>query len=199
MSNKVFENAEQQVRPYVDRLLEQYHSEIAQAQVQIGLIFVSDFDKDENPIPAIKLHGAFAAGCISLINGVNAVFNPNQCQIQIDKLYWDNASEEVRLALVDHELEHLELVKDKNGITVTDDRNRAKIKLKPDDFVLTGFMSVVRRHGPHAVEAQSVTNVYTQMHPVLLEFQTAAARLKETVIADATAQLEQETASPRRR
>lgn len=187
MSKKVFESAEEQVRAYVDRLLEQHHHDLNEAEVQIGLIFVSDFDKDDNPVPSIKLHGAFAAGCISLVKGVAGVFNPYQAQIQIDKLYWDNASEEVRLALVDHEIEHIELVRDKNGIVQTDDRNRTMIKLKPDDWVLTGFMSVVRRHGPNAVEAGSITNIYTSIHPILQEFQVAAERLKETVIENEAA------------
>jgi hypothetical protein len=58
-------------------------------------------------------------------------------------------------------LTHFQLSLNKEGEQKIDDIGRPKLHMRPDDFMLTGFFEVVRRHGEFAGEAKAVREVHT--------------------------------------
>lgn len=60
-----------------------------------------------------------------------------------------------RLALLDHELTHLEVVEQGGKFKVTGD-GRPKIYMRPDDWTFTGFKEIVERHGTESYEYEEV-------------------------------------------
>lgn len=79
----------------------------------------------------------------------------------IDGYEWNKASDRQRLALIDHELEHLALIENKptkkepnlTGFK-RDDLGRPKLKTRPHDWELAGFQTIALRHGENSHEAR---------------------------------------------
>lgn len=88
---------------------------------------------------------------------------PDWRGVLIDADRWSELSESSRRALIDHELEHVVVRKGDDGAILTDDDLRPKLRLKPDDWVLTGFRCIVDRHGDSALEAMALHTLW-DMH-----------------------------------
>ena len=56
-------------------------------------------------------------------------------------------------ALLDHEVAHLELVRDDAGKVKTDDAGRPRLRIRPHDYQTGGFWDVIERHKEAACEA----------------------------------------------
>jgi len=76
--------------------------------------------------------------------------------ITLDEAAWRQASEAERMALIDHELVHLTIAKDKDGLAKSDDLGRPKLKMRLHDVQVGWFLDVARRHGNAAPEVQAI-------------------------------------------
>jgi len=77
-------------------------------------------------------------------------------EVLLDGDSWPDWSQEEREAIIDHELEHVTLKTDKDGVPLRDDLNRPKLRTIPDDFMVWGFFSIAARHQSSSMEAQAV-------------------------------------------
>jgi len=87
-------------------------------------------------------------------------------EIIIDGDKWSLLDAERQVAILDHELCHLELQTDYSG-TKRDDLGRPRLKMVHHDHQYGWFDAVVRRHGKASIEAEQVTafidNDYQQL------------------------------------
>lgn len=175
MAKKVFEKATQEVHNLAVEVMRQYHTSLYDLEVKVAITMVSKFDSDDELIPCLKLHGAHALAIVHLTKTSDRVYLNHDAEIMIDAFNWKDASIEFQKSLLDHELEHLVVVKDRKGIVKTDDFGRPKLRMIPDDFTLTGFYAIIRRHGDKATEYNSVAQVYTLTTEALAEHNRAQA------------------------
>lgn len=159
--SKIYEKADADVMAILDDVMQEYHPELASLDLAIGVTMVTPNinEKGEPTGPAITLHGAPAAACIKLVKIKDRIHNGLDAAIDIDKERWENYSDGERRALLDHELTHLVIVRDGDGVMKTHDDMRPKLAMRPDDFTLTGFHEVIERHGTDAIEFQSIKTV----------------------------------------
>lgn len=164
---KIYTNATDDVYAMMDDAI-RHHPHLVENEVKIAIVMIAGYDKEDMLVPATKEHGAYSPGMVSLVKGKRRVNNQNDVEIFLDQHFVDHSPREKTVALIDHELEHVQMVLDRNGIVSVDETTgRKKLKLKPDDWTLTGFLSVVRRHGDNANEAASVLNIAGQVDTVL--------------------------------
>jgi hypothetical protein len=78
----------------------------------------------------------------------------------IDGDRWRDWTEQRQLALIDHELTHLAIVRDEDNNIKLDDCCRPKLKLKPHDAQVGVFYSVMARHGVEALDTKVVAELY---------------------------------------
>ena len=166
MGTKIYEYSEQ-ITEAATRAMQAYHPDLFSAGVTIKCTLVSKLGTEEQLIPCLKHHGAFAAATIRLVRGSERVYVDHLAEILVDKCQWEDTDELGQVALLDHELNHLVLVKTKQGLTATDDAGRPKLRMRPDDWTLTGFLAVVRRHGTNAVEVDALTRVSQAVNEAL--------------------------------
>jgi hypothetical protein len=156
--------ADQTVREIVDRMVTTYHQPLRDADVTFRLLFAS-LKPDKNGDTkgnAVVLNGYPCLAKIQITPYDKRVSEPNRpglpdCTITIDKEQWDMLTDRERDALVDHEIEHLELV-EKTVKEVTsvdrDDADRPKLRCRRHDHQHGWFDAVVRRHGRAATECR---------------------------------------------
>jgi hypothetical protein len=120
--------------------------------VRLCIFFAYDDDKPGES--AVKCHGYPAAAVVSLIPAKARLDKRADAEIVIDRRNWEGLTETRQRALLDHEITHIEIQTDENGIVVSDYVGRPKLKLKLHDFDFGGFRSIARRYGEDAPEVQ---------------------------------------------
>jgi hypothetical protein len=153
-----FQRADKSVNQMADEILHQFatHEPLIAAKVTIDFVFAyPDYDERTGAPKndALKLHGTKALAIARKIPLKDRALGRADCEITIDHHHWDRATEDVRRALLDHELHHFEVKIDKRGV-VTDDLGRPVINLRHHDYDIGWFRIIAQRHGQHSIECQ---------------------------------------------
>jgi hypothetical protein len=145
------------VRQILSDTMERWHQPLHEAEVRVAILWAENEDG-----PAIKRGGDPVAAQIQVLALKWRVLTDHDALLTIDKNVWDSLDQASQIALVDHELSHLELAKFTKieGASIRFDRDdigRPKLTTVPGDWASSdGFRHVVVRHGSAAVEAISV-------------------------------------------
>lgn len=142
-------------KPDVDNLLahvmSKFHGVLDAAGVTVGLLRATPNETEDH---AVKLHGYACAAVVKITPYEKRVMGLPDAVITFDGVAWEGFSPAERIALFDHELNHLELRFDKEGTLKTDDCGRPKLKMRLHDWELGGFAVVADRHKGAALEVQ---------------------------------------------
>lgn len=151
-----YEACDESVRSIVAQMLERYHQPLRDAEVRIDVLkaFALTDENGDSIGCAIKHQGYQAAGVVRIINLKDRTKGLGDAEIVIDGDRWDEWSEDEKAALIDHEIEHLELRYDNDGLLVRDDLGRPKLRLRKHDHQFGWFDSIARRHGSASFEMQ---------------------------------------------
>jgi hypothetical protein len=151
-----YEKAPAAVGQIVERMMDRYHPQLRDAKVTIEclLAFPTTDKNGDSSGPALKHAGYPVAALVKIIGLKERTAGRSDVEIVIDGEKWDERSELERDALIDHELEHLELKTDKDGALVRDDLERPRLKIRKHDVQVGWFDAIVRRHGRASYEFQ---------------------------------------------
>ncbi len=162
----ILEKARKELQDALKLVLKRNYSDLTKEKVTIDLLEAMpglDEKGEEKDEHAIVVGGYPADGCCSVTPYRWRVKGCADAEIQIDKHWWDHHSEKERLALIDHELYHLELKRNKKDDTVRrDDLGRPKLGIRKHDREFGWFDEVAERNGEHSHEVQQAR---TLLHP----------------------------------
>lgn len=148
---KSYERAPADVQELVEKWAEDWHPELGEHDIRVVASFVWE---GECKAPCLEHHGTPAAAVVSKIPGKYRPLCGADVHIVIDKWTWEQATPEVRDAIVDHELEHVTAEENARGDVV--------IKMRTHDIVVGGFYSIAKRHGANALEVRAVQHYVTE-------------------------------------
>lgn len=120
------------------------HAPIISAKLRIDYVFgFADRDEGtgEKKNDALTIHGCRALGITRKIGLKDRALGRGDAEIALDGDWWNEASEEERAALLDHELHHIVVSSD------TDDLGRHKVKMRAHDYEFGWFRVVAARNG----------------------------------------------------
>jgi hypothetical protein len=129
---------------------------------EVGVTVLLQFAEAEGG-PALKLHGYPAYAIVRVVPLKDRAAGLPDCRIAIDQSAWEEHDEGWRKALLSHELEHVAVQEDEHGNVKEDALGRPKLKLKPHDFQLGGFIRTVEKYGKEAVESQQYRDLHNMM------------------------------------
>lgn len=158
-----YEKAPAEVGQIVERMMDRYHPQLRDAGVTVAqlLAFPSTDESGDSKGPAIKHQGYQAQAVIKIIGLKERTDGRADAELVIDGENWPLLSGEEKDALIDHELEHLELKLDKDGLLVRDDLERPKLVIRKHDHQFGWFDSIVRRHGRDSLEFKQLDDFQT--------------------------------------
>ena len=144
-------------------VLSDWHQPLHEAGVKIGILYASN--ADDYPL---KRGGVPCAATIRVMSHKDRVKWHYDAELAIDAMQWGRMDDPSRMALLDHECSHLELKLDDQGdeaVIDVDSLGRPKLRSIPGNLNCSdGFIAVIERHGPAALEAVSARN-----HMLLIE------------------------------
>ena len=162
---KTYEPCPKAVLTLVEKTIDAHHPDLRDAEVAVYCLFaISDTGQ------AIMAHGYPALARIKINKLEDRVAGFLDATMLIDKIAWEEMDDEGKAALVDHELEHLKVVIDKEGSLVTDDAGRPKLRIKKHDWQTGGFYSIAKRHQDKAHEVIQIAQVNAAFKQGILQF-----------------------------
>lgn len=150
MGGKRFEKATENLLSFVRQAMEQWHSNLVQRGVVVETLLVyAPTDRDGIVSgPAIKVRGVEAAACVRVSKLEERLAGRGDAIIWIDGDRWKHWSTETLMAVLDHELTHLQTYDDpRTSEPEIDDLGRPKIRIRKHDFDFGWFAEVAERHG----------------------------------------------------
>jgi len=153
---KTYEIADANTRELIEAVRGQHHPSLQSHGVTIGGLFVSSENKDGEEMPALKHRGFPVAAQIQITSLADRTRGVADAKLTIDRFVWARLPDASKRALLDHELAHLLIATDKHGAPKFDDIGRPKLKIRPHDWELNGFVDVAERHGEAAMEMRAL-------------------------------------------
>lgn len=159
-----------------------FHPDLIAAGVTFDLLSVAT-DGDG---PALTLHGVEADAIVSTTNVKQRAKGAADVEIVFDEAKYLFMSDAEKDALVDHELEHVELKRDaKTNSVKLDCRGRPKIKMRPHDAEFGWFTSVAERHGEASGEIQQARKLFAIGEQIFFPFAAISSDRKRAALAQA--------------
>lgn len=152
-----YEKCPPEVQDLLQDMMKKHHPALAKAEALVLCLFAdAGEDQTGEPLPAVKVHGHPCAAKVKIVCLADRAAGMPDAVVTIDKRVWlSELSEKSRLALLDHELEHL-MLKQEEGDPVLDDLGRPTFEMRKHDWELSGFGSIIERHGEEAVEMMAI-------------------------------------------
>ncbi len=166
---KRYFRAPDSVSQIVKNLVADHYEDLKENDVTFDIIFCNaPLDKDGNPNgPAITHHGSPALGLAYIVPEKDRAMDRADAEIRVDSDSWPNWNEEQRKAILDHELYHFLVHKDKEGETIKDTNNRPKLKMRPHDFEFGWFTEIAERYGKNSMEIKQAQEMYDRAGEIL--------------------------------
>lgn len=153
-----------EVHGLIREIMEEHHPDLVEAGVTVNAVFAyAPLRSDGVPKqPSVKLHG-YPCEAVVKINSLKArVEGLADATITFDGHLWGGVetaklepmADDRRKALIDHELQHLELKTDGDGNNKRDDLNRPELKMRLHDVEVGWFRAIAERHGKAAGECR---------------------------------------------
>lgn len=156
-----YERASDETQRLINRVLIEHHGELHDAGVRIDALMACKIDRETGEqSQALKDRNYPIAAKIQVTSYADRVRGIADAKLTIDAYAWSRLPETRREALIDHELEHLDVVIDKEGQIKRDDLGRPKLKIRPHDFELGWFTAVAERHGEAAIEVREIQHFH---------------------------------------
>ena len=156
---------------FTEVLQQDEFTNLTKYEVKIALVAISVVPSENGMTMeyAISKEGNPVAAQIRLVTQRDRVLANYDAVIEYDSKLVDDFPEIKTKALFEHELCHLEVQFDKDGVVKTTVDGRAALKLIPDDFRITGFRSVIQKYGFDSVELSSLAEVLDEAERVMKE------------------------------
>lgn len=154
------------VMSVLEEAVTSWHRELALCDVRVDVLMASRTSKDGTLLPgAVKDRGYAAAASVKVVPLKQRALEQGDALVTICAYAWKLMTEPERLALLDHELEHVRVLAEGdggfvhvgkdgqlNGAIALDALGRPRLRLVLHDWQLGGFRSVAQRHGKAAPE-----------------------------------------------
>jgi hypothetical protein len=146
-----------------DLLNDERYEPLKSYDIHIQLFYKSGkFDKNgELKTPAIQKNGKAIYAQTKIVSAFNRITDDTDVKIILNKDLWDELSKEERIAILDNELNYIQIKEDKEGepIYISEDSNKVQLKLRKPDFFCEGFLEIMNIHGKHYIPWQEAKSI----------------------------------------
>lgn len=154
----------------LNEVIHKYHTRLESAGVTIGMLFVFAEIDDQGELtgPALKLHGIPAAAVVKSLSLKLRAHGLPDIELLIDGDGWDDRPKKEMVAILDHELTHVEPVFKDNALQL-DRLGRPRTVMRPHDYDFGWFIEVVERHNAASIESKQAKQFMMQSGQLFLD------------------------------
>lgn len=175
----IYRNADSQAHDLIHELIDEYHGSLKDCAVRVGALFAfapRDEETGEPKGDALKKYGLPASATVRIVSQRDRIAGLPDCQILIDGEAWEKEwSDEHKKAVLDQQLQYLEVQFDEEGGVKLDACCRPRLRIIPPDYLISGFRMIAERHGDESVEVKEARKVQKVYGQLLFDFEPATA------------------------
>jgi hypothetical protein len=167
-----YQKCDETVRELLGELLEQYRGDLQDAGATIELLFA--FGSDGKP--ALKSRGQIVLGRCKINSLQDRAEGKADATIVLDGNRWPHWPEQRRLAVLHHELTHIDTWERGDGDR--DDLGRPSLKIRYGDWDFDGFHQMIELYGAFSVESRNlkiIAETHQQLQLPFADMARAAA------------------------
>lgn len=147
-------NSEDTIHAEIDKVIRRYFPDLEEAKPTFNVLYAYASELGD---PALKKNGIPALAMIKVNSLEDRAKGMADVTLKVDAKHWGEMKAAERTSLIDHELYHLVVKRNKKSKAIKkDDLGRPKLSLQPHDFEIGGFKEVIERHKTHSHEAQQL-------------------------------------------
>jgi hypothetical protein len=178
-----FEKGDDELHASVMSVMEKFHVAMYDAGVAITVLVAKSGERDK---AALKFRGREAYGTIRITNLRDRALMLGDAIMTLNGDLLESWDDRRLRAVIDHELQHLELcVEKKSGKVMEDDLSRPKLKIRQHDYEFGWFSIVAERWGGDSYEVEQAKMLVGHTHwiqPLLPGFVPSAADVAEVMV-----------------
>lgn len=150
-----FSIANEEINLTIQKVMRENHGDLHAEGVTITAMIARSEEG-----PAIKVRGCEAAGCIRITKLMERTLGLGDAVMILDGERLDAWSSKRLQAVIDHELRHLMLAKNKKtGQIQRDDEGRPKLRIRPHDFEFGWFARTAELYGEESYEVSQAREI----------------------------------------
>lgn len=165
------EIADKKLHDIVYRVMSKYHPDLKKAGIKATVFLVKSISRSGEVLdnePVLKCNGHGASATIRRASRSELQLGSGDVIIEIDSFVWrEHLREKSRVALIDHELCHIGLRRNKNGKIHMNPNGRPAIELIHHDIEIGLFYDVVKRHGKESIEIIISNSMLVGLHKAM--------------------------------
>jgi hypothetical protein len=147
--------ANEEVNLTIQKVMKENHGDLHAAGVTITALIARSEEG-----PAIKVRGSEAAGCIRITKLAERTLGLGDALMTLDGERMDAWTSRRLQAVIDHELRHLMIAKNKKtGQIQLDDEGRPKLRIRPHDFEFGWFARTAELYGEESYEVSQAREI----------------------------------------
>ncbi len=147
--------ANEEVNLTIQKVMKENHGDLHAAGVTVTALIARSEEG-----PAIKVRGSEAAGCIRITKLAERTLGLGDALMTLDGERMDAWTSKRLQAVIDHELRHLMLAKNKRtGEIQLDDEGRPKLRIRPHDFEFGWFARTAELYGEESYEVSQAREI----------------------------------------
>jgi hypothetical protein len=147
--------ANEEVNLTIQKVMQENHGDLHAAGVTITALIARSEEG-----PAIKVRGSEAAGSIRITKLAERTLGLGDALMTLDGERMDAWTSKRLQAVIDHELRHLMLAKNKKtGQIQLDDEGRPKLRIRPHDFEFGWFARTAELYGEESYEVSQAREI----------------------------------------
>lgn len=160
---KIYDRAPESVCTRVRNIIEKWHPDLKASNAVIDVVSAQTDGEH-----AVMLHGHPCYAVVRITNPKERAMGRGDAEIVFDRAKYEALTSEQQDALLDHELYHLKVDKDKFGAFQLDDHRRPKLKMRQHDRQFGWFDVIASRHGADSIEVQQAREFEKQVGQLYL-------------------------------
>ena len=165
----VYDNAQKATYDLFGRVINQAHKVLVDHKVRLSIMEVRNLNKEGDSLgPSLKKNRVHVPGKVRIVPLRERVNREVEGEVYIDGEWWDSMAEVEQIAVADSLISYFTIKYDADGIACLDDLDRVRLKLKGDDFTISGHL-------------QDITN---KNHPTYKTFQELIGRVNGILQSD---------------
>ena len=162
-----YDPAGREVLDCVDELVTNFYPDFVECQLKIGVMMAYSSELGK---PALLVQGYPQAATIRKISVKDRAQGMPDLTIYLDSQSWANFNDDERKSELDKQLARYEVVRDKKDKHIkTDSALRPLLKVRPYDYLLSGYDIHIRRYGTKGVDAKAIEELslhYSSQLPI---------------------------------
>ena len=165
----VLSRASKDLCELVTQVISDYHVDLEAASVSIGILIATPTDREmANDAPHLKFQGRPVVASVKIVSAENRRLCEFDALLKVCDESFRAMDESERIAAIDGAISRLELARDKDDMPKFDEHGRPQLKMRLPDVFVSGFASVIRRHGADAVEARQLKVLFEGYRQLML-------------------------------